>query len=63
MLAVKNSMKRRLARSPLLRIIAGRASRPARTSAGGGVTSSSSKNTQAAGIFWKNLKWRTLRMA
>jgi hypothetical protein len=36
MLAVKNSMKRRLARSPWARIMDGSASRPARISAGGG---------------------------
>jgi hypothetical protein len=36
MVAVKNSMKRRPARSPWARIIAGSVSSPARTSAGGG---------------------------
>jgi hypothetical protein len=36
MVAVKNSMKRRLTRSPRARIIAGRASRPARMSVSGG---------------------------
>src|SRR6266851_6832971 len=40
MLAVKNSMKRRLARSPWARTIAGSASIPARISAGGGLISS-----------------------
>jgi hypothetical protein len=40
--AVKNSMKRRLARSPQARIMAGSASRPARTSTSGGVISSAS---------------------
>ena len=40
MLAVKNSMKRRLARSPWARTIAGKASSPARISAGGGLISS-----------------------
>ncbi len=39
-LAVKNSMKRRLARSPWARTIAGSASIPARISAGGGLISS-----------------------
>ena len=39
MMAVKNSMKRRLARSPLARIITGSISSPARTSAGGGTIS------------------------
>jgi alkylation response protein AidB-like acyl-CoA dehydrogenase len=43
MLAVKNSMKRRLVRSPWARIIAGSASSPARTSAGGGTISSVSR--------------------
>ncbi len=38
-LAVKNSMKRRLARSPWARTIAGSASSPARISAGGGLIS------------------------
>src|SRR6266851_2802740 len=37
MVAVKNSMKRRLARSPWARMIAGSISMPARTSAGGGM--------------------------
>src|SRR5216683_6612656 len=40
MLAVKNWMKRRLARSPGARTIVGNASRPARMSAGGGTISS-----------------------
>jgi uncharacterized protein len=39
MLAVRNSMKRRLARSPWARTIAGSASIPARISAGGGLIS------------------------
>src|SRR6266436_2004583 len=37
MVAVKNSMKRRLARSPWARMIVGSVSRPARMSAGGGM--------------------------
>jgi hypothetical protein len=36
MLAVKNAMKGRMARSPWTRIMDGSASRPARISAGGG---------------------------
>jgi hypothetical protein len=40
MFAVKNSMKRRLARSPRARMIEGKASSPARTSAGGSTISS-----------------------
>ena len=40
MLAVKNSTKRRLARSPWARIMDGSASSPARASAGGGAISS-----------------------
>jgi hypothetical protein len=43
MLAVKNSMKRRLVRSPRSRMMAGSASSPARTSAGGGVSASVSR--------------------
>jgi len=39
MLAVKNSMKRRLVRSPWARIMDGSASRPARINNGGGTIS------------------------
>ena len=39
-LAIKNSMKPQLARSPWARTIAGKASSPARMSAGGGLISS-----------------------
>ena len=43
MAAVKNSMKRPLARSPRARIITGSVSSPAQTSAGGGTISSVSR--------------------
>ena len=56
MLAVKNSMKRRLARSPWARITVGSASRPARTSAGGGTISSVSR-MGGFGIGWEPYKF------
>jgi hypothetical protein len=53
--AVKNSMKRRLSRSPSTRTIAGSASRLARTNAGGGYYSVGQHNPAMASIPTKRL--------
>jgi hypothetical protein len=45
-----NSMKRRLARSPRFRMMAGNVSRPARTRAGGGVSASVSRIVEVFAI-------------
>jgi hypothetical protein len=62
MLAVKNSMNLRLARSPWARIIDGSASNPARTSAGGGTISSVSR-IRGFGIGWAPPRFTSIHLA